>query len=394
VVNDDACYLSPSIETLTEVLGARQYVTGGFSGNPLITAEKNFGQGMQSFDARIKFRKTSELMPITEAWIERHRLFRFFLYLHLVDTHSPHVPSDGALGLVEGESPPDYPGPNAIAEYNVKLLQGKGRDDEGALDLDAVIPPTHQEWMKQLYVASVATADEYVGALVDLLERQGVLDDTVIVFTSDHGEELLDHGFATHGQALWEELLRVPLVIAGPGVPSGMRVAQRVSTRHIAPTLAALAGTRFQGLDRSVDLLRASDLPDEPLFFSTLHGWWNGVNLLPIYGVRVGDWVLHYAPTAKPWGKSRDPKAPTGELRLYDLATDPRQQRDLAAQEPERVERMRRALLTHLKESESRRPDVRMAAGSATIDMLKSIGYLDGDADPGAGTPAAGDSER
>lgn len=385
VVDDDACYLNGQLETLAEVLAGRGYTTAAISCNPLIVANKNFDQGFERFDASIRdFRKSDVVLPAIRRWLRGHAPYRFFLYLHLVDPHAPHEPCADALALVGGTRPSDYPD-DAISRYETKLWTGAGRGPQGELHADEVIPPAHQVWLEKSYTAAVATSDHYVGLVLDELAALGLEENTVVAFTSDHGEELLDHGMLAHGQSLYEELVRVPLILAGAGIPQrGARIDAIVSNRHLGPTLARLGGASFSRVEDPLDLALPRPA-SETVFFSTDHGWWNGrLERLRLFGLRSGNWVLHYAPSGRPWGAAWDSDPGEGEVRLFDLSTDPGQQIDRSAAEPALALELRQRILEHLRSASERRPTRVLRAGSSTMEMLHELGYA---GDDGAGDP-------
>jgi arylsulfatase A-like enzyme len=95
------------------------------------------------------------------------------------------------------------------------------------------------------YDAGVKYTDDFIGRLLHELDSQGVLKNTVVIVTSDHGEALGDHGLSFHGAALYSDLVRVPLVISWPGhLPQGVRIAQPVSNADIASTVLRLVGAK------------------------------------------------------------------------------------------------------------------------------------------------------
>lgn len=387
VVDDDACYLNGQLETLAEVLAGRGYTTAAISCNPLIAANKNFDQGFETFDASNRdFRKSHLVMPSIRRWLQGHAPYRFFLYLHLVDPHAPHEPSEDALALVGGTKPPDYPD-DAISRYETLLWTGKGHGPDGERRTENVVPRAHGEWLDKSYSACVATCDDYVGLVLDELAALGLDEHTVVAFTSDHGEELLDHGMLAHGQSLYEELVRVPLVLAGPGIPGrGVRSPAVVSNRHLATTLARLGGAAFARVEDPHDLARP-EVPSETVFFSTDHGWWNGrIERLRLFGVRSENWVLHYAPSGRPWGAAWDSDPGEGQVRLFDLASDPRQEHDRSRDDPERALALRQTIVDHIRRASEGRPARVLGAGSSTLEMLKEIGYA---GDESSGDPRA-----
>ncbi|MEN8182404.1 MAG: sulfatase, partial [Myxococcota bacterium] len=194
-------------------------------------------------------------------WLEAHRDRPFFVWIHYFDPHSPYVPPPGY------QRPRDEP-----VDLEGKTVPAAARTREG---LAALI---------RGYRGDVAYSDAQLGALLDRLGRLGLRDDTVLVFTADHGEGLGDHGYMAHAHHLFEEQVRVPLMIAGPGLPRGRRLRGPAQLEDLMPTLLALMGIDVPESLDGVDLLpwvagrtRASPraavlgqraaLPDRPLLF-------------------------------------------------------------------------------------------------------------------------------
>lgn len=381
VVDEQSCYLDESLDTLAEALQRQGFTTAAFSANALIVPDKNFDQGFELFDhGKSATRQSSVFMPAALDWIDSVAGRRFFLYLHLADPHTPYMPLPEARARFAADVTSDLP-ESAVLDYQNELLGGCGRSATGELALDSCVPPLHRQWIRELYDACVWSGDHWVGRVLDQLEASGVADETIVVFTADHGEELFDHGFGLHGQDLHRELVQVPLVMAGPGIPRGLRVATPVSNRHVAPTLAHLGGAELRGPDDALDLVeaaRAGRVPARTILYSTRNGWWNGRWRLPIYGMREGDLVLHWAPAGAPWGAPRGSAAdpPDGELRLYDVAADPDEQRDLAPELSARAAELRRALSERLDALEARRASPAIPAGESTLGFLRDIGYI------------------
>src|SRR5690606_33261833 len=112
------------------------------------------------------------------------------------------------------------------------------------------VPARHSGWMPrseeqrdelERYLSAIASLDHHVGALLDSLAARGLMDNTVVIIASDHGEQFGSHGWEGHGNSLYSPVLRVPLVIAGPGIAPG-RVSGAAGLRHIPATIAAEIG--------------------------------------------------------------------------------------------------------------------------------------------------------
>jgi len=378
VTSPASCYLADSVETLPEVLQRAGFTTAAWSANPLIVPDKNFDQGFELFDhGKGGTRKSETIVPAVLEWLDAVAGTRFFLYVHLADPHAPLTPLPEARERFAPEVPLDFD-PKAIVEYAWPLLRGEGHTDDGRIATDQLVPREEQRWISDLYDACVWSGDHWVGRILDRLASLGLSDETIVAFTSDHGEEIFDHGLATHGQSLYGELMRIPLVLAGPGVPVGRRVAVPVSNLHVAPTLAALVGLQLAGPEHPIDLTSlagdASDATGGEVLFSTMQGWWNGRFRQPLYGMRAGDLVLHFAPQGSDWGEQEP--AEGGRWALYDLADDAREKHDLSAERAQRAAAMKDELMQRIDELEERRLTPRIEAGSATLQMLRDLGYI------------------
>lgn len=374
VTDDSSPFLDPGVTTLAEALQEQGYTTAAYSGNPLVSPGKNFGQGFESFWSRpTGFRKSEEFVPEAVDWIHSNAGNRFFLYCHLVDVHEPHRPTDRARETFAGSDPQHW-SERRFNQYARAFLNKDGHRTDGTSLPERVLEEGHAAWMSDLYDACVATGDEWLGRLLDAVDAAGLGEQTLIVFTSDHGEEFLDHGLLAHGQSLYEELISVPLIAAGPGLPAGTRLATPVSNRHLAPTLARVAGGGFPGLADPVDLFAADGPPARPLFFSTAHGFWNGWYRTVIHGVRFGDWALHWAPNADDWGVEAEHAL--GGRRLYDLSRDRGQLADLAEVWPLRARELEALGEAWLAELQARSRSSGIEAGEATLELLRDIGYI------------------
>jgi arylsulfatase A-like enzyme len=174
-----------------------------------------------------------------------------------------------------------------------------------------------------LYDAEIRQMDARLEALFEQLEAAGRLEGSLVVITSDHGEEFLEHGGVLHGGTYYEEVLRVPLVVVGPGVPAGLRVDTPVSLVDLAPTLVGLVGEPAAG-GEAFDGLDVSSL------WRGVSGGWPERSL---YG--EADSVLkrrqRFRSVLRGWHKLIVARA-TGAYELYDLRTDPKEKRNIASQ--------------------------------------------------------------
>ncbi len=386
VLSNSACNLNLSYETVAEALQARSFSTAAISCNPLINRATHFDQGFESFDEGVRMRMSDEVIDEVEATLARLSDSRFFLYLQLVDPHTPHKPLQSELERLGGVEPDDYPDEerfgvltDGLDHYAGKLAGGAGRDLVGVTHPDRVIPPEHQQWLKDRYDASVGTGDHYVGRILDKLRELGLDETTVVAFTSDHGEELLDHDGLAHGHALWRELVHVPLILAGPGIPEGQRVQAEVSNRHLAPTLAMLGGTELGTEEPGTNLL-APDLDSQDIFYQTSKGTWNGHHHLELLGRRSERYVTHYAPKGGTFG---EPAGPQGDARLFDREDDRFEESDLMMLPARRSDAVLEvgALNASRAAQLERRRGLSIPVGAAGNQLLQGVGYVESDAD-------------
>ena len=379
VEEPNGSYLHGEIDTIAEYFQREGAATAGFVGNRLISAPHNFDQGFQEFFApdRPEFIDGYELIPRATTWLDEHADERFFLYLQLVDPHRPYQPHDESIAALPHVKPEGFR--HVKPDKVLRELWAEVNDvPEGAPRpvYDSMFSPEHQAWLDGSYDQVVHTGDLWLGQLLAKLEELGVADDTLVIFTADHGEEFLDHGMFSHGQSLYPEVVDVPLVVAGPGIQAGVTVDEPVSNRHVFELLRDACEGRIDG---------AEPVPatGDPVFYSTRRGIWNGQLAQSIHGVRRGRWSLHLAPASPAWGAPVDAPAPTGGTsRLYDLDNDPGEFRDVKEDFPEVHAELLDLLLLRLAASARQREALgvtgldSLEAGAATIEMLKDIGYL------------------
>jgi arylsulfatase len=186
-------------------------------------------EGRDAFDSTTMAPLRAEhLTNAALRWLDRTRGDRFALYLHYLDAHTAYqVPSAKAGRFVD----PAYAGPIGL----------RFTDTEGARAGRYTGPDRTR--IVDLYDGAIRYVDDEVGRLLDGLETRGLLANTLIVVTSDHGEELWDHGAFFHGQSLYDELLHVPLIVKLPhGEGAGTVVSRLVELVDVVPTIGAVMG--------------------------------------------------------------------------------------------------------------------------------------------------------
>lgn len=227
--------LGGSVPTLAELLGGAGFATAAFvAGNAFLKPEFGIMRGFSHVDWLTTVDGTA-VVERFEAWLDQTAPDRSFSYLHLMETHNP-LPEE--------------------------LLATRPMVDKG-VDLAAL--DAGEDTLRGYYAASVTKADDRIGDVLAALESRGMADDTWVIVTADHGEELNEHGaMLSHGQSLYRQLLWVPLVMRLPGgAGSGRRVSEPVSHIDVMPTLLEQAGATIPPLPgRSLQPLLAGTRPE------------------------------------------------------------------------------------------------------------------------------------
>ncbi len=340
------------VVTLPEVLRGAGYRTAAFTGGGQMHPSNGLAQG---FDL---YRVTGPL-PLAETvaaalpWLDEldeigeldeRRRSPFFLFLHTYETHHPYTPDAETLALFDD----GYSGP-LPAKIGVGLLD---RVNRGELAIDA----RDVAHIVAAYDAEIRSMDRGFADLLRHLRERGLYEETMIVLTSDHGEEFGEHErVGWHSHSLYDELLRVPLVVKFPaGRHAGAAVEGQVRSLDVAPTALAALGIapppEFEGIDLAPVLAGAAAPPRAAVSR-------RDVRDLEIVSVRTAGWKLY------------------GE-RLFDLAADPAERADVAAEHPETVEALRRLLAEAtaagpVAPAPAAEPDPRL------LRELEALGYVD-----------------
>jgi arylsulfatase A-like enzyme/Flp pilus assembly protein TadD len=339
-VRDNGLFiLQPDQHTLAEILKERGYRTAAAVGGFPLVVRYGLNQGFDLYDDKLTPGYDSPLAgPAKQAtnfafeerpaarvndavfdWIDTQGKDPFFLWVHYYDPHQPLKPP----------------------------------------------VPYDQLFAGNLYDGEIAYADESLGALLERIKRKGLYKDTVVVMASDHGEGLGDHEEMTHSYLLYNSTLHVPLIVRGPGVPAGTRVHGRVRLLDILPTVLELLGV---------------PIPNDV----------QGRSLVPLFAAGKGGAAVertHYAETLSPrlsqnWGELRAlyedhwkyVHGPRPEL--FDLAADPKEMHNLAAERPEQAEAMRSRLADFLARNSPPGVHRMTTVDEETRARLQALGYL------------------
>jgi arylsulfatase A-like enzyme len=294
-----------------------------------------------------------EVLAEARAFLEgRDRDRPFFLFVHLYDPHTDFTPEPA---------------------YRERFVDPYGGELDGSTGQllwvrqnGLTLGPADLRFLKQLYAAEIRQTDDELGEFVGFLDGQGLMDDTLIAVVSDHGEEFQEHGGLLHGRTQYEELLAVPFVLHGPGVPAGTVVEEPVSLVDLMPTLLGRLGLPVPpGLD-GIDLASSwsgGTLPERVLFAEADHN--NVVDGQSVLGIRAmarrGDQKLLL-------------DVDTGRTSLFDLARDPGETEDLAGARADAVRELLGALERHRASGVAARGSGKELSPDES-DLLKQLGY-------------------
>ena len=351
-----ANHLPAEVDTLAELLRRAGWATTGYSENPHVQVETGFGQGFERFDGTPGFRSFTQgvVKHTVELLRGAHGRQPFFHYVHFLDPHGPYTPSERHRAEFVG----------ARTTERDLVRRGRVGDLIGARDVPREpLSAADVDYLRALYDAEIRSIDDALARILLVLAEEGLADDTLVVVTSDHGEEFLEHGGFKHGFRIHDELLRVPFLLHVPGAAPRRLASTIVQQIDVAPTLLELLGIpappELQGRSFA-GALRGAELAPQPAIAECS---WEGLDLRAI---RTEEWKLILD------GHGAD--------MLFRVDRDPGETENVIAQHPEVV-----AELTALMEERLGRyagPDAASARGvrdQGIEDAMDDLGYGGGE---------------
>jgi arylsulfatase A-like enzyme len=353
--------LRPSLETLAEILRQRGYATAGVISNEILEARKGFGQGFDVYaDSEARGHDHISTDGVTAQGIDRLREFTddprpFLLFLHYFDPHFNYKrhPEFGFAA----ESAGRLDGTQTIHE--LRAMRAELTEEEVG-------------FLRDLHHEEIRFTDAGIGRLLAALRELGLDRNTLIAFTADHGEEFLERGWLGHIRSLYEELVRVPLIIRAPaGTGQPRTVPTPVSLVSLTPTLLDLLGIdispfRFQGPSLAPQILGAPGPETDP-----------GVVFAEVVfrGFTLPTSTFKHAVLGQRFKLIRD--ARTGALEIYDLHADPGERNNLAPERADLVRRMLPLVKQHLQLARERPTEEKAPQLSdRDVEVLRELGYL------------------
>jgi choline-sulfatase len=328
-VRDNGFALKPSSITLATILRRRDWNTAGFISTTALQREFGFNQGFNSYDDQIWEDKGANTnLPAASRpanitvdhairWLNTQPGKPFFVWLHLYDAHEPY-------------SPP---------------LQFRN------------------QYPNNPYDAEIAFEDQQLGRFLESVRQKSPFNKTVVVLLSDHGESLGDHGEYSHGVFLYDSTVRIAWIMAGPGVPAGVRIRQQAREIDVLPTILDLLGIHPSSAIQGTSMVPAffgKKVPSDYSYEETLYpkidmGW------SQLLGIHTARWMYVKAPRPELYDLDHDP----GE-RTNVIKTHPKIFRELEAQ-------LKKVQLLGNGTSE---PSALDGLDTQSMEQLKSLGYI------------------
>ncbi len=344
------------VPTLAEILSQRGFKTAAFTNSTYLMKRFGFHRGNDQFVYVLesqKAREPSQAFSKAMGWLSSRKANQpFFLFVHDYSVHSDYK----SLPEFEEMFSQPYEGmANGSTEQLVFL--SSGGIDFSEKDKDHLV---------DLYISGVRQLDSELEKFFAYLKANQLDQETLVILVSDHGEAFLEHGDVMHGATQYEEELRVPLLLRGPGLPPGMRVSQVVSLIDIVPTvlsiLGLVSGTEdWDGMDLS-ELWRSmpsEEFSERVLFSEADHHYVEEPDIFRSARYKGMKLILNRQ---------------TDEKLLFDLSDDPGEQEDVSPQYPEMTAFLSTALENF---GETRAPsEVLPVLSEEEQKRLEALGYI------------------
>ncbi len=350
--------------TLAERFSALGYRTHATVSHFLIGHEFGYEQGFDELDASPVSGHDGLSSPaVTDGAIRFLESVtqdeRFFLFAHYFDPHflyRHHEEFDQTSGY----------GGNLVPAMPVWALR----------EMRSELRPKDLAYIVGLYREEIAYTDHHIGRLLTRLRELGLDENTLIVFTADHGEEFMEHGWIGHTRTLFDDLLHVPLIIRPPGGIRARTLSAPVSTLDIAPTVLELVSSDARDPDAdgrshaAAILGREDDETEQRTIFAE-------VSFDPATGIPERVEQKRAFKTAVVRGNLKlVHDLETDAWDLFDRERDPLERRNLWGENAARDEELRGALLQFERARETARPDASNAPDEEKLERLRDLGYV------------------
>jgi len=347
---NDGQSLDWRLETLAELLQERGFTTAAVIANPVVGKAEGFDQGFEHF-VHLPWARAGTVSSAVESLLDDVAGQRSFVYVHYIDPHDPYAAPEPWGSTWTGAAS------NTITEKPVfeKLVKGVNFGVSAP-----AVDPADLAFLRDRYDGEIRYLDHELASLLGRLAERGFLDEAILVITSDHGEGFLDHGRLKHGLDLYDESIRVPLIVRAPGRLAPGRYDALVETRLLPRLCQELLAAR---VGAPVDAVALLSPPGQLAFSHTLHALAPNRSRTELVAVRGEDFKYLRYPD-------------DGRAELYDVEQDPAESRDVLSQDPEDASRQDAILRRWLAQTRGRS----IAAGDQDPEILaklRALGYIE-----------------
>ncbi len=387
-VRDNARYrFNGTMPTLAEILKANGYLTCAFISAFVLDSRFGLDRGFDHYDDNIQNQalfyffsasppfalagalKILGMVPpykperradrTTEAairWLGENRQQLFFLWIHYFDPHGPLNPPAPYDTLYLGADVDR----KAFLEKEKDYIAVQGMSDSRGLSREEI------EGIKTLYSGEVTFTDHSIGVLMRYLRESHLSDRTLIVLMADHGQSIAEHHYIGHSMQLYQDIMRIPLIIHyPPSIPAGAVVENNVQSVDVMPTILGILGIGIPGSCRGRNLMPLVRYEDD-------NGEDPGAYIETLHPPRKENRLFGLI-----WGDFKYIRGLEGNREeLYRISTDPGEQINLAGRESERTERMRGHLQDLLKGMKEEASSHEIPLDPQTMQAMRALGYV------------------
>ncbi|MCA0457367.1 MAG: sulfatase [Chloroflexi bacterium] len=304
-----------------------------------------------------------------------------FAFLNLMGSHMPYNPPQDTLDRVAPEIRHDRHTYTFMRRFNSEAARWASPTDPPLQDWE-------RETLNHFYDAEIASQDAHLGRLLKWLKDSDTLDNTLVVICADHGEGHGDHEFVGHGFVVYQELVHVPLIIHYPErYPSGKRVLNTVSTRRLFHSVLEVANITPPNTAEGAPSLALSELahgasdPEQNIAMAEAFPPLTFLNVIQ-HRNAASIQRLRLQNTRRALYQDHHKLAVVGQQveGLFNIATDPTDSHNVAAQEPAILSATRRILAMQVNKAESQRVEAASSTAEvdeSVVDHLRALGYIE-----------------
>ncbi len=356
--------LDTSVPYLPELLSSNGYRTSGVASWVYVSQIYGFERGFHLYDV-MENPIASDVVDAALSQLVKNRGQNHFLFMHLLDPHWPYLPPREFIERFG-------PRPRDISDLQDLIARSKP-------------PPSDRETHEiiQLYDGEIAYTDQELGRFFAELKMLGLYEDSMIIVTADHGEAFYEHGHWQHSQTLYDEVVRIPLIVKWPGGSAGSRVASLVSQVDIFPSLLEAAGIEPPPTE-AVDLALRLDGDAEPEDRTAISEvTWRSpreTSMKIAFRTTSSKFIVTLSGPASLDGGDDLGVSELEEEELYDLLKDPHEQNNLltkTSRDLAEFHRKMRSFLDTARGIRTTRQGQQVELDEEVLERLRSLGYVD-----------------